>query len=115
MEVMIAKYQAFYLKQLEINGKADRDNSPYNNLEFLNDTKKLQSNLLANPFEKFERKRFIYQSKDLNIISFDEVLWQKLTTSDITKAIKQFEQDGKDYFEKLGMSFDPSGLTNQIN
>lgn len=115
LEDMITKYQAFYLKQLDRNGKADKDNSPYNNLSFLEDAKKLQSNLLANPFEKFERKRFIYQSKELNIISFDEVLWQKLTKSDINAAIKQFERDGKDYFEKLGMAFDPSGLASNIN
>ncbi|XQW84883.1 DEAD/DEAH box helicase [Thalassotalea piscium] len=107
---LVDKYKFFYVNQLQQQGKADKSNSPYNKETFLENKDELQKNLLTNPFEKFERKRFIYQSKDLNILSFDEVLWQKLSKTDIAKAIKQLEQDGIDYFSKLDITFDLSLL-----
>ena len=33
--------------------------------------------LLDNPFEKFERKRFVMYSKDLNIVEFNPTLWSQ--------------------------------------
>ena len=39
----------------------------------------MKKSLLENPFEKFERKRFVYFSKDLNILSFNPNLWEKMT------------------------------------
>ena len=58
--------------------------------------------MLENPFEKFERKRFIYYSKDLNLVAFNPLLWEKLTDdikNDIITKLKQFLET---YYEKLG-------------
>lgn len=101
VETLVERYQEHYLTIYEKHGKVDKPKSPYNNISFLKDKKALQKNLLANPFEKFERKRFVYQSDELNIIGFDEVLWQQLTQEDLNKAAEQYKQDAKDYFEKF--------------
>ena len=54
----------------------DRSSCPYN-AERLKDRKYIKSNMLTNPFEKFERKRFLYYSKDLNVISMNHALLLK--------------------------------------
>ena len=48
--------------------------------------------MLTNPFEKYERKRFLYLSKDLNVISFNMALWNKLDESIIEKIIEKEEK-----------------------
>ena len=51
----------------------DRSSCPYNE-ETLKNRKMIKSNMLTNPFEKFERKRFLYISKDLGVISMNHDL-----------------------------------------
>ena len=106
LETLVDKYQSFYIQLHNKLGKVDKQKSPYNELAFLLEKKGLQRNILANPFEKFERKRFIYQSKELSIISFDQVLWNKLSKDDIQMAIQMYEKDKTEYFEKLGIKLD---------
>ena len=71
-----------------------------NNKEFINDKKQLTKSILQNPFEKFERKSFMYHTKDLDKLAFDAVLWEKLESSDIELIRKQMFEDGKSYFDK---------------
>jgi superfamily II DNA or RNA helicase/SOS-response transcriptional repressor LexA len=98
---LLELYQQFYQKILTKNGKNERENCPYNRQEYLDDSKALQINLLANPFEKFERKRFFYQCKDLNYLALDPVLINTLTTDQYNKIIGQMVQDLQGYYEKL--------------
>jgi len=94
-------YQRFYQRILKQNGKNERPKCPYNNMDFLKDTSTLQQNLLKNPFEKFERKRFFYHCKDLNYIAMDPVLIKHLNNSDgRNKITKQMIQDLKKYYSK---------------
>ena len=101
-------YQFFYKNLLTKYGKAEKPNSPLNQAAFLNDKSRLTKSILQNPFEKFERKSFVYHAKDLDKLAFDAVLWEKLESSDIELIKKQMFEDGKDYFSKhLGIdSFD---------
>ena len=94
-------YRAFYQQILEKYGKNDRPNCPYNRKEMLGDEAKMQRSLLKNPFEKFERKRFFYQCKDLNYISLDRLLIEQFNEGDYTKIREQMIQDLKDYYDKL--------------
>ena len=96
------RYQSFYKQLQQEFGQAEKDKNPLNDKERLNDTAYLTRSLLANPFEKFERKRFIYHAKDLNIISFDSVLWEKLDENALGEIKQQYIQDGKDYYQKIG-------------
>lgn len=93
-------YQSFYKNLLTKYGKAEKPNSPLNNDEFLNDKKQLTKSILQNPFEKFERKSFMYHAKDLDKLAFDAVLWHKLESSDIELIRRQMFEDGKSYFDK---------------
>ncbi|QOL26239.1 DEAD/DEAH box helicase family protein [Thalassotalea sp. LPB0316] len=94
-------YQAFYKKLLTRFGKAEKAGNPLNDVNKLDDEKYLQRSMLQNPFEKFERKRFVYQCKDLALVSFDTVLWEKLTSDDLNKIRSQYIDDGITYFEKF--------------
>ena len=47
--------------------------------ETLTDAKFVRRSMLANPFEKLERKRFMYYSKDLGMISLNHALLSKLS------------------------------------
>lgn len=93
-------YQAFYQGLLKQHGRAEKNNSPLNKKEFLDDNAAIAKNILQNPFEKFERKSFMYHAKDLNKIAFDPVLWEKLNSADIELIREQMLSDGKDYFGK---------------
>lgn len=63
---LIDKYSKFYIDRLDRNLPVDRKGCVFN-YEYLNDRTKMKKSILDNPFEKFERKRFVYFSKDLNI------------------------------------------------
>ncbi len=68
------EYKAFYLDRIDRGLPVDRSNCIYTK-EYLNDTVALKRSILSNPFEKFERKRFVYYSKDLNMLAFNPALW----------------------------------------
>ncbi|GFD79738.1 hypothetical protein KUL118_26000 [Tenacibaculum sp. KUL118] len=93
-------YQSFYKDLLTKYGKAEKPNSPLNKEAFLNDKKQLTKSILQNPFEKFERKSFMYHAKDLDKLAFDAVLWEKFDSGDIELIRRQMLEDGKNYFDK---------------
>ena len=58
--------------------------------------------ILANPFEKFERKRFVYYSKDLNILSFNPALWEQMS-AEVKEGIREKEKGFLErYYKRLG-------------
>ncbi len=57
---------------------------------------------MTNPFEKFERKRFLYYSKDLSVISMNHALFDKLTKDDYEKIEKQIRDDLENYYADMG-------------
>ncbi len=73
-------YVQFYLDRIEKGLKVDRDNCIYTK-EYLSNEKIVDNSILSNPFEKFERKRFVFYSKDLSRISFNQTLWLQLKES----------------------------------
>ena len=93
-------YQFFYKNLLTKYGKAEKPNSPLNQAAFLNDKSRLTKSILQNPFEKFERKSFMYHAKDLDKLAFDAVLWEKLGSDDLETIKQQMKIDGKNYFNK---------------
>ncbi len=98
---LLELYQRFYQNVLRKNGKNERETCPYNRGEYLDDSKAIQISLLANPFEKFERKRFFYHCTDLNYLAIDPVLISNITTDQYKKIVEQMVQDLRDYYEKL--------------
>lgn len=98
---LVLEYTYFYQDRLNRGLKIDKDNCVYNN-DYLKDFNKMKKSILANPFEKFERKRFVYYSKDLNIICFNPILWQKLTKDIKEDVIAKENKFLKEYYENLG-------------
>lgn len=103
LDDLVKKYRDFYQGLSDKFGKAEKPKNPLNSAKNLENVNYLKKSIRENPFEKFERKRFFYQCKDLNIISFDSVLWEKLTQEDLIKISAQMVDDGIKYFKKFNM------------
>ena len=103
LENLVEKYSKFYKIRHELGIQPDKGNSPYNNVEFLDDSASMKRSILSNPFEKFERKRFMYHCKDLNNIAFSFSLWNRINNeNDLKKVRMKMLIDMEDYFKELG-------------
>ena len=80
----------------------DRPSCPYN-AETLKDRKLIKANMLTNPFEKFERKRFLYHSKDLSVISMNHALFARMEEDDFQRVKEQMEEDLRNYYREMGI------------
>ncbi|WP_036612685.1 DEAD/DEAH box helicase [Oribacterium sp. P6A1] len=101
IEDILEDYIAFYRSRLERGLQVDRKSCPYDE-KMLKDKSAVKRNMLTNPFEKFERKRFLYYSKDLSIISMNHALFEKLTKEDFEKIENQLSEDLKNYYSDMG-------------
>ncbi len=97
----LAYYQAFYLKRLDRSLPVDRKGCVYTR-EYLEDTVLLKRNMLENPFEKFERKRFVYYSKDLGLLAFHSQLWKQIDEKEKQTIKYLLQKSLKSYYEELG-------------
>ena len=66
------------------------------------DRKAICRNMLTNPFEKFERKRFLYYSKNLEIISMNHALFSKMEAEDWKQIKTQLQNDLQNYYADMG-------------
>ncbi|APW64427.1 hypothetical protein LPB137_00560 [Poseidonibacter parvus] len=103
LDDLVMEFKKFYQYRIDKNLKMDRSKSPFEKQDFIDNNSKVKQNILANPFEKFERKRFMYHCKDLNNIAFSNVLWNKINNkNDIQKIKKKFFDDLIKYYEEYG-------------
>lgn len=101
IESVLDDYIAFYQDRLNRGLQVDRSICPYND-KMLMDRKAICRNMLTNPFEKFERKRFLYYSKDLSIISMNHVLFSRMEAEDWKKVKEQLQEDLRNYYSEMG-------------
>lgn len=94
-------YIAFYQDRINRGLQVDRSTCPYNE-EMLKDRKAICRNMLTNPFEKFERKRFLYYSKDLSVISMNHALYSQMEAEDWDRVRTQLQEDLKNYYSEMG-------------
>lgn len=102
IEDVLSDYIAFYQDRINRGLPVDRSSCPYNG-DNLKDRKMIKTSMLTNPFEKFERKRFLYHSKDLGVISMNHALFSKLDEKDFMQIKEQMLDDIKYYYKKLGI------------
>ena len=102
IEAVLDDYIAFYKDRIECGLPVDRATCPYN-AENLNNKKMIKANMLTNPFEKFERKRFLYHSKDLGVISMNHALFSKMEEGDFRRVKEQMEEDLRNYYREMGV------------
>lgn len=100
IEDVLTDYIAFYQDRIDKGLPVDRPSCPYN-AETLKDRKMIKSSMLTNPFEKFERKRFMYYSKDLGVISLNHALLAKMSEGDWERVKGQMKEDLERYYEKM--------------
>jgi superfamily II DNA or RNA helicase len=98
---LLETYKKYYIERFEKNLLVDKANSPYNDIEFLKDSKKMKNSMLVNPFEKFERKRFMYYNKDLAKISIHHKIWENLNENNGLERLKnKMLEDIEAYYRK---------------
>lgn len=93
-------YIAFYQDRIDRGLQVDRSTCPYNET-MLQDRKAICRNMLTNPFEKFERKRFLYYSKDLSIIAMNHALYSKMNAEDWDRVKSQMQEDLVHYYSEM--------------
>ena len=93
-------YIKFYQERIDLGLHVDREICIYTK-EYLGNEKVIKNSILTNPFEKFERKRFIYYSKDLAKISFNTTLWNSLSETDMKEIEKIQLANLDEYYENL--------------
>lgn len=98
IEDVLTDYIAFYQDRIDKGLPVDRPSCPYN-AETLKDRKMIKSSMLTNPFEKFERKRFMYYSKDLGVISLNHALLAKMSEGDWERVKGQMREDLERYYQ----------------
>ncbi len=101
VEHVLDSYISFFQERLARGLPVDRESCVYTET-YLKDRKVMLKSLLSNPFEKFERKRFIYYGKDVSLLSFHPGLWQKFTPEDIQDIRVMMENHKEEYYESLG-------------
>ena len=99
IEDVLTDYIAFYQDRIDKGLPVDRPSCPYN-AETLKDRKMIKSSMLTNPFEKFERKRFMYYSKDLGVISLNHALLAKMSEGDWERVKGQMKEDLERYYRE---------------
>lgn len=100
IEDVLTDYIAFYQDRIDKGLPVDRPSCPYN-AETLKDRKMIKSSMLTNPFEKFERKRFMYYSKDLGVISLNHALLAKMSEGDWERVKRQMREDLERYYKQI--------------
>ncbi len=115
LDKLMELYIDFYRDRIERNLAVDRKGCPYS-LVYLQDRAKVRRSILSNPFEKFERKRFMFHTKpeksdlqqhpelkDFNIISFSHTLWEELQSHEVLSDIKNnLKDDLAEYYREMG-------------
>ena len=102
IEDVLTDYIAFYEDRIARGLPIDRATCPYNE-ETLKNRKLIKANMLTNPFEKFERKRFLYISKDLGVISMNHALFSRMEEEDFQRVKEQMLEDLKNYYKDMGI------------
>jgi superfamily II DNA or RNA helicase/DNA-binding transcriptional MerR regulator len=104
LEVVLADFQAFYRKRVADGLPAEKGNAGLSKPEVIENLDEVRRSLLANPFEKFERKRFMHHAKDLGRIEFALGVWRWLAEepSAADSIRKQMLTDLAQYYEPLG-------------
>ncbi|MCU0569978.1 MAG: DEAD/DEAH box helicase family protein [Oculatellaceae cyanobacterium Prado106] len=97
---LVAFFKNFYRQRLENHQVVEKSGSRMEQVKDLSDAA-IEAILLAHPFEKFERRKFVHRLKELTLLKFDPVLWKRLTSDDKAE-LKQFAETAlQDYYQRL--------------
>ena len=100
IDEVLDSYRSFYQDRIDHGLKVDRNGCPYTT-DTLNDISYVKRSMLTNPFEKFERKRFMYYSKDLKMLSINHALFSKMNAEDWKVVENQMREDLNNYYQNI--------------
>jgi superfamily II DNA or RNA helicase len=80
---LVQFFKRFYLQRLENGQIVEQPTSRLAHIADLTDND-IERIMLAMPFEKFERRKFVQRRKELTQLQFNPVLWRQLTVDDRT-------------------------------
>jgi superfamily II DNA or RNA helicase len=97
---LVQFFKQFYTQRLENGQIVEQPTSRMARITDLSDSD-IERIMLAMPFEKFERRKFIRRLKELTQLKFDPVLWRQLTEADRV-ALQQMAQIAlTSYYDQL--------------
>jgi len=97
---LVQFFKQFYTQRLENGQIVEQPTSRMARIADLTDSD-IERIMLAMPFEKFERRKFVRRLKELTRLKIDPVLWRQLTEADRV-ALQQMAQKALDlYYDQL--------------
>lgn len=101
IDKVLDDYIRFYEDRIDLGLQVDKKACKYDK-EKLHDRKDMKENMLVNPFEKYERKRFMFYSKDLAKIAFSSSLWETFNHQDLIDLQNEYRNHLINYYENMG-------------
>jgi superfamily II DNA or RNA helicase len=116
IERVVDDYRRFYINRLSQNRQIDRKHCVYDDSN-LDDIDYMTRSMLNNPFEKFERKRFIFKQKDkdLKVIGFNPRLYDKMDKKDISRIQSLMIEHLKEYYREMNGIDENNPLLQEVN
>lgn len=97
---LLSFFKSFYLERLQAGKIVEKPGSRMERIADLSDAE-IESIMLANPFEKFERRKFVRRLKELTLLKFEPALWKRLTVED-KEALRAIAQTAlMEYYQAL--------------
>lgn len=93
-------FRKFYLARYKKGQMIEKKSSKMNYVAEMTDAE-IESVMLAMPFEKFERRKFVRRMKELSILKFSEVLWRTLTDLDKEELENLAQKAITSYYERI--------------
>lgn len=106
---LVQFYMKFYQDLKAKHGRCEKEGNPYNS-DRIEDAAYMSQSMIRNPFEKFERKRFLHEAKDLEILSFDPVLWEKFKDAGWKAHLNEIEKQMREDLERYISTFVIDGV-----
>jgi superfamily II DNA or RNA helicase len=97
---LVTFFRHFYMERLEKGKVVEASSKRMSRVAEMSDAD-IESVMLAMPFEKFERRKFIRRLKELTILKFWEPLWRTFTEQDKEELKSLAESAIENYYARL--------------
>ena len=99
LSVLARYFRDFFDRRREAGLPVEKKNSIYYSGTATDS--EIISNILSNPFRRFEYMNILSHTRTLGIIQVDPTVWKKLTPEDLEEIRAVCEEKLKEYFERL--------------
>jgi superfamily II DNA or RNA helicase len=100
---VVRAFRRFYEERREAGLIVERPLAAMGRVADLDETE-VQRLMLAKPFEKFERRKYLKYDRDLAYIRFDPALWRRLKSEDLDRLRALCGEAIREYYERIGTS-----------